>query len=146
MSLTHTQKDRLQKKVTRYAARLRGEMWLDQWYISVLITEYPGDSTHNSASISPANGRHRAELEVSVEAADNGGETLRHILVHELTHLYLRDSNDLVRLGLIKELSNSAYQLFWESFRQSTELMTDDLARAWAETLPLPDWPKDSDE
>ena len=143
MSLTHTQKDRLQKKVTRYAAQLRGEMWLDQWYITVLITEYPGDSTHTSASISPANGRHLAELEVSVEAASEGGENLRHILVHELIHLYMRDANDQVRLGLAKELSNSAYILFWETYRQTTELMTDDLSKAWAETLPLPSWPKE---
>ena len=142
MSITQAEKGRLQKKVARYVWQLRSEMWLNRWSIDILITEYPGESESSLASISPTNHQHRAELEVATRAAETGGERLRHTIVHELLHLYGRDTNDVIRLGLRKELSASAYNILWESYRQAMELMVDDMAEAWAETLPLPDWPE----
>ena len=118
-------------------------MWLNRWKIDVLITEYPGESESNLASISPTNHRHQAEVEVATRAAEEGGEQLRQTIVHELLHLYGRDSDDIIRLGLRKELSASAYNILWESYRQAMELKVDDMAVAWSETLPLPDWPED---
>lgn len=146
MSVTQAEKGRLQKKVARYVWQLRTEMWLGVWDIDILITEYPGESESNLASISPTNVQHRADLEISTGVAESGGEKLRRTVVHELLHLFTRDTNDVIRLGLPKELSVSAYNILWESYRQAHELCIDDMARAWAEFLPLPDWPKSSDE
>ncbi len=140
MSVTQAEKGRLQKKVARYVWKLRSEMWLSRWKVDVLVTEYPGETESNLAWISPTNHQHRAELEVATRVAEEGGERLRQTIVHELLHLYGRDSNDVIRLGLLKELSTSAYNILWESYRQAMELMVDDMAVAWAETLPLPDW------
>ena len=135
-----TEKGRLQKKVARYVWLLRDEMWLTRWAIDILITEYPGEDSDNLASISPTNAQYRAELEVATRAAETGGEKLRQTVVHELLHLWHRDSSDVFRLALPKELSHSAYKLLWESYRQTVELMVDGMAYAWAEKLPLPDW------
>jgi hypothetical protein len=140
VSVTQAEKGRLQKKVARYVWQLRSEMWLDRWAIDILVTEYPGQSESNLASISPTNARYWAELEVATHAAETGGEKLRHTIVHELLHLWYRDPSDIFRLALPKELSHSACTLLWESYRQSFELMTDQMAGAWAKTLPLPDW------
>lgn len=144
--MTHAEKGRLQKKVARYVWKLRGEMWLGIWSIDVLLEDYPGENSDSLATISPTNAQHRAELEIKPSVAEDGGERLRQTIVHELIHLYHRDASDVLRLSLPKELSTSAYTLLWEAFRQATELMVDDMARAWAEHLSLPDWPKDSDE
>ena len=140
MSVTQAEKGRLQKKVARYVWKLRSEMWLDRWSIDILVTEYPGEDSGNKASIQPVNAQYRAELEVATGVAEAGGEDLRHTVVHELLHLWHRDSSDVFRLALPKALGDSAYTLLWESYRQTVELMVDGMARAWAETLPLPDW------
>ena len=140
MSVTQAEKGRLQKKLARYVWKLRSEMWLDRWAIDVLITEYPGEDSDALASIQPTSVQYRAELEVATRAAETGGEKLRVTIVHELLHLWHRDSSDVFRLALPKELSHSAYTLLWESYRQSVELMVDGMAYAWAEHLSLPDW------
>ena len=143
MGITHAEKGRLQKKVAAYIWKLRDEMWLGLWRIDVILEDYPGESSGNLASISPTTAQHRAELEIRPGVAQDGGEVLRHTVVHELIHLWHRDSTDVLRLALPKELSQSAYTLLWEAYRQSLELMVDDMAHAWAETLPLPDWGND---
>ncbi len=140
MSVTQAEKGRLQKKLAQYVWKLRSEMWLNRWIVDVLITEYPGEDSDARASIQPVGGRYRAEMEVATYVAAAGGEDLRHVIVHELLHLWHRDSSDVVRLALPKELGGSAYRLLWESYRQTVELMVDEMAGAWAETLPLPDW------
>ncbi len=145
MSVSQAEKGRLQKKVARYVWKMRSEMWLNRWSIDILVTEYPGENSDNLASISPTNHRHRAELEVATRAAEEGGEPLRQTIVHELLHLYSRDQNDVIRLGLVRELSASAFRILWESYNQANELMVDDMAVAWAETLPLPDWPVETE-
>ena len=143
MSVSQAEKGRLQKKVARYAWQLRSEMWLNRWIVDILITEYPGEDSDARAAITPINGQYRAELEVATHAAVEGGEFLRHTIVHELLHLWHRDSNDIFRLSLPKELANSAYTLLWASYIQTSELMIDEMAGAWEQTLPLPDWPKE---
>ena len=140
MSITQAEKGRLQKKLARYVWKLRDEMWLTRWAINILITEYPGENESNQATIAPTNARYRAELEVATGVAEVGGEDLRHTIVHELLHLWHRDSSDVFRLALPKELSSSAFILLWESYRQADELMVDQMAYAWAEHLSLPDW------
>jgi hypothetical protein len=140
MSITQAEKGRLQKKLARYVWLLKEKMWLDRWLINILVTEYPGQSDTNLASISPTNAQYRADLEVATRAVETGGERLRHTIVHELLHLWYRDASDIFRLALPMELANSAYTLLWESYRQTFELMIDEMAGAWAEHLPLPDW------
>ena len=144
MGITQAEKGRFQKKVASYVWKLRSEMWLNRWTIDVLVTEYPGEDSDARAAITPVNGRYKAELEVATYAAEAGGEDLRHVIVHELLHLWHRDSNDIFRLALPKELSQSAYTLLWEAYRQSLELMVDDMSYAWAEKLPLPEWGNES--
>ena len=144
MSITQAEKGRLQKKVARYVWQLKEKMWLDRWLINILVTEYPGQSDTTLASISPTTARYEAELEIATRAVEAGGDGLRHTIVHELLHLWYRDSSDIFRLALPMELSNSAYTLLWESYRQTFELMIDEMAGAWSETLPLPDWPKEN--
>ncbi len=143
MGVTQAEKGRLQKKVASYVWKLRSEMWLNRWIINVLITEYPGENSDTRAAITPVNGRYQAELEVATYVAAAGGEDLRHVIVHELLHLWHRDSNDIFRLALPKELADSAYTLLWASYLQTSELMIDEMAGAWAETLPLPEWGND---
>ena len=143
MSITHAEKGRLQKKVARYVWQLRGEMWLGIWSIDVMLEDYPGEDSDALAAIQPTTAHHHAEIEIRPGVAQDGGGPLRHVVVHELLHLYHRDASDVLRLSLPKELSTSAYTLLWEAFRQATELMVDDMAHAWAEHLSLPDWPKE---
>ncbi len=145
MSVSQAEKGRFQKKVARYVWQLQSEMWLNRWIINVLITEYPGEDSDARGAITPVNGRYKAELEVATYAAVEGGKDLRHVIVHELLHLWHRDSNDVFRLSLPKELADSAWTLLWAAYRQTSELMIDEIAGAWAETLPLPDWPREEE-
>ncbi len=144
MSLTHAEIGRLQKKVAKYAWQVRDEMWLGLWSVNVLLTEYPGAGEDALASIIPTSGQHKAELEIRISTANQGGEVLRRTVVHEMLHLYHRDSSDIFRLGLKEELGGSAYRMLWEAYRQQIELMVDDIAHAWESALPLPDWSNDS--
>lgn len=130
---------RLQKKVARYVLKMRDSMWLGRWRIEVRV-----DDLENLAGrCEPWDHRHVADITIAIGTATEGGANLRHTVVHELVHLYFRDMHDLVRLGLLKELNQSAYNLFYEAYRQSMELTVEELSHSWAEILPLPDWGND---
>lgn len=138
--MTDAERARLRKKVVAYALKLRDEMWVGRWELTIRIVDHPGDDDTADAMVLPTEGRHCAVLEVSWDAAYEGGERLRHTLTHEFIHLYHRNQTDLVRLALPRELGQSAYNVFYEGFRQATEVMVDDLAFLFAKWLPLPEW------
>lgn len=140
MSLSHAEVGRLQKKVAKYVWLVRDEMWLTHWKIDIRLEELEDVR----ATIQPTNNRHLADLILDVSGARAGGVTFRHTVVHELLHLWLRTPNDIIRLTLPDIMSLEGYKVLWESYRQAFELMVDDMAWAWGETLSLPPWDDDA--
>lgn len=126
-----------------YVTALRDMLGLRDWTIfaSHEIPEEAEDC-NAIASIHPTDGRRRAVLRLARDFREMSPEEQRSALVHELLHLHHRDATDIIRLTLPKVLGGAAFDVLWEDFRQQIELITDNIAVAIAEGLPLPRWPK----
>ncbi len=123
--------------VNDHVLRLRDAMWLGEWAITVQVVENPGGEHNNLASVMPVEGQYRASIEISPNAADDPVE-LHRTLIHELLHLAHRNQTDVIRLTMSDALGRDAYQILWETFRQQTELMVENLATVLVPLLPSP--------
>jgi hypothetical protein len=61
----------------------------------------------------------------------------RHILVHELTHLYTRDALTVVETTF-KQVSEPAYNVAWPMYKEAMECQVDEIARTMAPLFKLP--------
>lgn len=128
--MTPAQRSALEEVV----GHLLGPMWLRDWHLHI-SDDVIGSDESAFASIYPTDGRKLAVIKVCDEFFTASPEDRLHALIHELTHLHHREVSDLIRLGMIKHLSQGTYDLLWESFRQSIEIMTDQIAYALRDSM-----------
>lgn len=128
------------ERTADYVRQLRDAVSLQIWDVTVKVVAHPGDDAANSATVESTPGRHHAVMEIAEDVAERGGPDLRQTIVHEFMHLFLRDAVDFVESTIAGQLPSSAYTVFLAGFKGHVELMVDDVATAWAGTLPLPSW------
>lgn len=111
--------------IGEYISHLAGDLGLGDW--KLMLVHAPCESDANGY-VEPTDHRKRARISLGSDFADLDLDEKRHTLLHELLHLRHRDATDVIRLGLVGQLGNAAFQVLWECFRQQTELWTDGMA------------------
>lgn len=118
-----------------YVADLLSRLRLTDWTIT--IDDKPLDEDHDAlAVVHPCEGRKRARIELCHDWAKLARDKKRHTLVHELIHCHEAPATDIIRLDLVKHLSQAAYDVLFDGFKRQIEYMTDGLADALAPLMP----------
>ncbi len=128
----------LTKYVEKYVAILRDQLWLGEWVLEISVVDHPGGNPHSDANCDPFDGQKRAKMEFATRIVDDPAE-LKRTVAHELLHLFHRDQTDVIRLTMQRALGSDAFEILWESFRQQTELMVDNLTTALVPLLANPE-------
>lgn len=115
--------------------KLQTTMNLRHW--DILIFRSPAECDQTGAQITPVEGQWIANMHLGKDWATFATKFKRQSLVHELIHVHMQPMNDIMRLGLPRLLSDSAYEAIWESFRQQNEYTVDAMATAFNS---LVDW------
>jgi hypothetical protein len=123
-----------------YVWYLRDEMGLSGWRV-VLGHHTPAeeqDEAHMAMGyVVPVEGRYIAWVYLSNDFPEAEPDKQRHILVHELAHLYTRDALTVVETAF-KQLSEPAYNIAWPMYKEAMELQVDEIARTMAPLFKLP--------
>lgn len=123
------------RQLDRYIQKMAALMGLKDWLI-VLSEDEPHDPD-DAASCETTDGQNTAVMYFSELWTDWGPKTLRSTVCHELLHCHghrWREALDTIH----SDLSDPLYQATRQTTRLNMELMVDNIARAWSETLPLP--------
>jgi hypothetical protein len=134
---SETQWDRLKL----YLWYLREEMSLGRWRLELghnTPAEEAEGNTEALGYVVPIDGRYIAWIYLAANFPEEDPFKQRHILVHELTHLYTRDVLTTIDLGFHQPLGPS-YNSVWEILKDQMELQVDELARTMAPLFRLPD-------
>lgn len=127
--------------IADYLAELAGEMLLTQWQLDAgdpLPPAAPGESW---AEVIASDHKYQATVRISTSIlADDDADRVRYVIVHELVHLHLE--------GIWRTLQNAVQldvgTIVWNVLRgvigHEIELAVDQIARAWAPSLPYPHW------
>lgn len=99
------------------------------------------DEDRAVATCWPSEGRRVATIAFAKDFREKSREEQRHAVVHELLHCHHAAAADIVRLDLIKQLSQSTYDVLWFGFKRQIEYMVDALADAFAPMVPFIEWP-----
>lgn len=127
------------------------EMGLQEWRFEILIKSEikPGgmkahddDGLHGVGGCSPVTGQHQAEITFIPEFRDMPRDKVREIVVHELCHCLLFDMREFMRTGTLEHLAQATYDALMFGFDMAWEHAVDSISRAWAEKMPLIQWPK----
>lgn len=124
-----------------YVQYLRNEMGLERWRLEIghhTPAEEHAEAYHALGYVVPVDGRYVAWLYLANDFPSEPQWKQRHVLVHELTHLYTRDALTLVEAGF-RQLSESAYNVAWPAYKDAMECQVDELARTLAPRFKLPD-------
>jgi hypothetical protein len=122
-----------------YVRWVANELGLRDWTFE-LVWE-PPEEENAVASVQPTEGRKVAVVKFCSDFLELKPEDQRNCVVHELIHCHHVGATDMVRLDLLKHLSQQSYEIFWGGFVRQIEYMTDGLAEAFAPHMPLIDWP-----
>ncbi|MCL5292552.1 MAG: hypothetical protein M1548_08515 [Actinobacteria bacterium] len=120
-----------------YVRQIADLLHLKDWRIRIEVDEAE-DFDGFMAVVHPIEGRKRARLILCKEWLELSPEDQRHSIVHELVHCHLAGAGDIVRLDLLKNMSQSSYDIFYGGFKRQIEYAVDGLADAVAPLLPLP--------
>jgi hypothetical protein len=124
-----------------YLWYLSDEMALGRWRLEIgyhtPAEEHP-EAHAAMGYIVPAEGRYVAWLYLANDFPDYDSFKQRHVLVHEFTHLYTRDALSVVEAGF-KQLSESAYNVAWPTYKEAMECQVDEIARTMAPLFKMPD-------
>ena len=93
------------------------------------------------AYVEPSYGRKLAHLHLHPDLRDMDPNQIRMIVAHEMVHCHLAAVQDQCEDDLEKVLGMYADILFHKAFRRNLEYAVDGIATAWAEMLPLIEWP-----
>jgi hypothetical protein len=121
-----------------YLGRLAEAMGLWDW--SILVRPEAPEEDEVYACVQPTMWQRRATLRVDHGVRSWPLERLRRVMVHELVHCHLDRMDSQYRV-LLDELGPQARRVAEEAWRALDEEATDDIATAWAERLPLIEWP-----
>lgn len=120
-----------------YVRQVADQLGLRDWTFSILEDPCSDDSC---ALCTPTYGRRLATLEFCAEFRNHDAATQRHTVVHELLHCVFAPEQDHVRLGLVKHLSQSTYDAFYEAYQLMHEYAIDGLADSVAPLMPPIQW------
>lgn len=93
------------------------------------------------ASVHPCEGRRVATICVCGDFRSRKRAEQRQTIVHELLHCHHAAASDIIRVDLVKQLSQSTYDVVFFGFRRQMEYMVDAVAEAIAGHFPLIEWP-----
>lgn len=110
----------------KYMLALAEDLRLWGWNIG--LSEEPCDGDEATGMVLPTERRKVATVRVAERFAAGTLDEKRHTILHELLHLVHRDLTDSIRLPLVGQLGNSAYEILWTSFETQLELWTDGMA------------------
>lgn len=120
-----------------YVDELRQLMELRDW--EVRLEREPTNRDEAFANVECLYGRKLAALKLSEDWEEHPPEAQRWAIAHELIHCHLTHAADLVNDGLLaNELGDTSYHLFKRAFLRAFEYGVDGIAKAWADSLPLP--------
>lgn len=118
--------------VDHYAELLGLERW------SILVDwEEPADSS-SYAKTNTVDGRYTAIVHVAEDFPSWPERVLHLAVVHELLHVALDPTNNIIRHDLTDFLSQETYNAVWNAYRRSHEYAVDALAHALTPLLPTP--------
>lgn len=131
----------------KYVRALADEMGLRDWHLYVKDEEpdtpewYDGTPYRAEASCEPTPGQRHATIRFRSDFDENSREDVRSVVVHELLHCHMQAMHELCRTGILDQVTQSTYNVFMHAFDQQWEFAIDGISRAWAEKLPLIQWP-----
>jgi hypothetical protein len=135
--MTEAEQDVLGEYVRSVANRL----WLSDW--TFLLSPEEPEREDALASIALTRHRKHGVLYFCSDFRSLKATTVRHCVVHELTHCHEAAMSEYVMLsGMKAARSQAVYDLFWEGYRQHVERTTDALADALSGFMPLIEWPE----
>jgi hypothetical protein len=116
-------------------------MGLDRWRLNIgyhtPAEEHP-EAHQAMGYVVPVEGRYVAGIYLASDFPEMEPFKQRHVLVHELTHLYTRDALMVVETAF-KQLSESAYNVAWPTYKEAMECQVDEIARIMAPLFKMPD-------
>lgn len=120
-----------------YVLYLMKELRLPPWKITLEVVKRPGDESGSNVDgwIDPTEGRYRAVMEISDEVREQGGDRLRHTLVHELLHLHHRGVDSVVLKGPVSLSSQQGYDVLIAWYKTESEQLIDALTEVIAPRL-----------
>jgi hypothetical protein len=127
-------------QLAEYCIALRGELFLHAWRIELLFV--PPDNEDAFAQIEPISGRYVANLRVCSDFMDIPPKKQREILTHELLHLIVWETDQIVFESHLNIALGSAWILLEERYRVAREIVTDRMTTLIADGMPLPAWAK----
>lgn len=95
------------------------------------------DTSHPAAQIEVTYGRRLACIRVASDWATWTPEELRQTVIHELIHCHQEPMRWSIN-NCKHVVSPPMMSVLYAAFTDGMERATDDIATAWAETLPLP--------
>jgi hypothetical protein len=124
-------------------------MGLRDWEFDIHFDADPDDVPYEDdegtlrtlAYINPTPGRKHAAVHVSPDMREWDAEKIRMIVCHELVHCHLAALQNLVENDLNGMCGQPFEELFRRQGRIHLEYGVDGIASAWAESLPLIEWP-----
>ncbi len=119
----------------RYIRHIANRLGLRDWYL--FLDHKPADDCC-TATIEAIEGRKHADIKKKKNWQDLSVDVQRHAIVHEMIHLHFISTKDIIRLDLLRHMSQSAYDVMWDGFKRQMEYGVDGLADAIAPLLPLP--------
>ncbi len=120
--------------LNRYVGQLADLMGLSEWRLRL------GDDDAdqgNGADVSVIYGMQSATIRFDPEWPDWEPEQLRHYTAHELIHCHTERIDWAVQ-NIKDGLGHIGWNIFSLSFKDAEEQAIDNIAWAWAQTLPLP--------
>lgn len=122
-------------RLGNYVRAMADEMGLRDWYLHI-PADQPTDMTHG-AECDVTYGQKVATITFRDDWPTWGADRLRSLVTHELIHCHTWEMEQRIA-DLRDTLGGPTYELYSLGFRHAHERAVDGIARAWAETLPLP--------
>ena len=123
-------------KLGKYLRATADLMGLRDWHLQ--LPEANPESAQNGAECTVVYGQKRAIITYRDDWATWDVDQFRYLTVHELMHCHLWSLEQ--RICDVQEMiGGSAFTVLERAYRENLEHAVDGVARAWAETLPLPE-------
>ena len=119
------------RRFTRgYVRALADDLGLRDWSITIDIVDEDDQREHNAviATCHPCYGRKLAEIQLHPPFWDLPPDRQKYALIHEFMHCHLAPVQSQVEHDLKDHFSDSAYGVFFDSFRRNVEYAVDGIA------------------
>lgn len=120
--------------VVGYVQWLLGQMECSDWRIALKDDPLPSDDDA-FAEVRMIHGRKLADLLLCHDFFEQPLCKQRHVLIHEICHLLLRDISELTQSSVIADMGRAQYTTFQTWFSHAVEVACDTLAYAFEELV-----------